>query len=95
MLFGYAGLNPTEAYAFYTETYIERDVRSILNIKDHSQFVTFLRLAAGQSGQLLNRTRLANDVGVAVNTIRSWLSVLETGFVISFLRPHHANSANE
>ena len=85
------GLNPTEAYAFYTETYIERDVRSILNIKDRSQFVTFLRLAAGQSAQLLNRTRLANDVGVAVNTISSWLSVLETGFVISFLRPHHAN----
>ena len=85
------GLNPTEAYAFYTETYIERDVRSILNIKDRSGFDTFLRLVAGQSGQLLNRTRLASDVGVAVNTISSWLSVLETGFVVSFLRPHHAN----
>ena len=85
------GLNPTEACAFYTETYIERDVRSILNIKDRSLFDTFLRLVAGQSGQLLNRTRLAGDVGVAVNTISSWLSVLETGFVVSFLRPHHAN----
>ena len=85
------GLNPTEAYAFYTETYIERDVRSVLNIKDRSLFDTFLRLAAGQSGQLLNRARLADDVGVAVNTINSWLSVLETGFVVSFLRPHHAN----
>ena len=85
------GLNPTEACAFYTETYIQRDVRSILNIKDRSLFDTFLRLVAGQSGQLLNRTRLASDVGVAVNTISSWLSVLETGFVISFLRPHHAN----
>ena len=85
------GLNPTEACAFYTETYIQRDVRSILNIKDRSLFDTFLRLVAGQSGQLLNRTRLASDVGVAVNTISSWLSVLETGFVVSFLRPHHAN----
>jgi uncharacterized protein len=85
------GLNPTEACAFYTETYIERDVRSVLNIKDRSLFDIFLRLVAGQSGQLLNRSRLADDVGVAVSTINSWLSVLETGFVISFLRPHHAN----
>ncbi|MGD9128363.1 MAG: ATP-binding protein [Planctomycetia bacterium] len=84
-------LNPTDAYAFYTETYIERDVRLILNLKDRSQFDTFLRLCAGRSGQVLNMTGLASDVGVSVNTIKSWLSVLETGFVISFLQPHQAN----
>jgi predicted AAA+ superfamily ATPase len=84
-------LNPTEAYAYYTETYIERDVRSILQLKDRSLFATFLRLCAGRSGQLLNLTSLANDAGVSVNTIKSWLSVLETGFIISFLQPHHAN----
>lgn len=84
-------LNPTEAYAFYTETYIERDVRLILNLKDHSMFAIFLKLCAGRSGQVLSLTSLANDVGVSVNTIKSWLSVLETGFIISFLQPHHAN----
>lgn len=84
-------LNSTEAYAYYTETYIERDVRSILHLKDRSLFATFLRLCAGRSGQVLNITNLANDVGVSVNTIKSWLSVLETGFMISFLQPHHAN----
>ncbi|MBN1943781.1 MAG: ATP-binding protein [Phycisphaerae bacterium] len=84
-------LNPTEAHAFYTETYIERDVRSILQLKDRSLFATFLRLCAGRSAQVLNLTNLANDVGVSVNTIKSWLSVLETGFMISFLQPHHAN----
>ena len=84
-------LNPTDAYAFYTETYLERDVRLILNLKDRSQFDTFLRLCAGRSGQLLNMTSLAGDVGVSVNTVKSWLSVLETGFAISFLRPHQAN----
>lgn len=84
-------LNPTDAYAFYTETYIERDVRLILNLKDRSQFDRFLRLCAGRSGQVLNMTSLASDVGVSVNTIKSWLSVLETGFIVSFLHPHQAN----
>ncbi|MFA5075757.1 MAG: ATP-binding protein [Candidatus Babeliales bacterium] len=84
-------LNPTEACAFYTETYMERDVRSLLHIKDRSLFVTFLGLCAGRSGQVLNLTNLANDVGVSVNTVKSWLSVLETGFIVSFLPPHHAN----
>lgn len=85
------GLNPTDAYAFYTETYIERDVRSVLALKDRLQFDRFLRLCAGRSGQVLNMASLGSDVGVSANTIKSWLSVLETGFVVSFLQPHHKN----
>lgn len=84
-------LNPTEAYAFYVETYLERDVRALLQIKDRSMFELFLRLCAGRTGQLLNMTSLSNDVGVSVHTIKSWLSVLEASFIICFLRPHHAN----
>jgi len=84
-------LDPTEAYAFYVETYLERDVRGLLNIRDRSMFELFLRLCAGRTGQLLNMTPLSNDVGVSVHTIKSWLSVLEASFLIYFLRPHHAN----
>ena len=84
-------LNPYEAYAFYLETYIERDVRSLLNIKDHSTFELFIRLSAGRTGQILNMTSLSTEVGVSVHTIKSWLSVLETSFIVYIMQPHHAN----
>lgn len=84
-------LDPREAYAFYVETYLERDVRSIVNIKDRSAFEQFLRLVAGRTGSMLNMTSLSTDTGVSVPTIKSWLSVLESSFIVSLLRPHHAN----
>jgi predicted AAA+ superfamily ATPase len=84
-------LAPSEAYAFYVETYLERDVRTLLSIKERTGFEAFLRLCAGRTGQLLNMTSLSVDVGVGVHTIKAWLSVLEASFIVAFLRPHHAN----
>lgn len=84
-------LDPTEAYAFYVETYLERDVRALLEIRNRSAFELFLRLCAGRTGQLLNLTALSNDVGVSAHTVKSWLSVLEASFLVYLLQPHHAN----
>jgi predicted AAA+ superfamily ATPase len=75
----------------YLHTYVERDVRGMLNIRDLSGFQRFIGLCAGNAGQLLNTVRLGSDVGVSHNTVRAWLSVLEAGFVLHLLRPHHEN----
>lgn len=82
-------LNPTEALSFYLHTYVERDVRSLLNIKKLSAFERFLKSCANQIGQLLNYSALANDSGVDQKTIKSWLSVLEARYIIYFLKPYH------
>ncbi len=85
------GLPPEVWLADYVRTYVERDVRELLNVVDLESFGRFLRLAAGRSGQLLNLTSLANDCGVTHTTARRWLSILEASFLIALLRPHHAN----
>ncbi|MBT7151503.1 MAG: ATP-binding protein [Deltaproteobacteria bacterium] len=84
-------LDPLEAYAFYFETYIERDVRALINVKDFSLFERFVRLCAGRTGQVLNMSSLAADVGTSVHTIKSWLSVLEASFLVFFMSPHFRN----
>lgn len=84
-------LNPSEAYSFYFETYLERDVRSLINLKDQSMFEKFIRLCAGRTGQLLNMSNLASDVGTSIHTIKSWLSILEASYLIFFLQPHFSN----
>lgn len=84
-------LDPTEALSFYLNTYIERDLRTLINIKDLSRFTTFLKLCAGRSGQLLNFSSLGNDCGVSHNTISHWISMLEASFIIKLLRPYHNN----
>ncbi|MFQ5685648.1 MAG: ATP-binding protein [Candidatus Scalindua sp.] len=84
-------LNPTEALAFYTATYLERDVRSIIQVQDLSRFEMFLKICATQTGQILNLSHLSNECGIAVNTVKSWLSVLESSYIIFLLRPHHKN----
>ena len=84
-------LNPTEALAFYTATYLERDVRSIIQVQDLSRFEMFLKICATQTGQILNLSHLSNECGIAVNTVKSWLSVLEASYIIFLLRPHHKN----
>lgn len=84
-------LNPTEALAFYTNTYLERDVRNLLAIRDLSKFEVFLKLCASRTGQILNVAGLGNDCGVTHNTAKSWLSVLEASYIIHFVRPHHRN----
>ncbi len=84
-------LNPTEANSFYVETYIERDVRSFLNVKDLRTFTTFLRLCAARSGQILNMQSLGNDCGVNHSTIKSWISVLEASYILYLLKPYYKN----
>jgi len=85
------GLNPTEALSFYTNTYLERDLREIKEIKNLSQFESFLKLCASNIGQILNKNRLANDIGVDSKTVDSWLSVLQASFIIYLLPPHFKN----
>src|SRR6185312_12052247 len=75
----------------YISTYIERDVRQIKNISNLTLFERFLRLCAGRIGQLLNMHNLAIEAGVDGKTVASWLSVLESSFIIHLLKPHHQN----
>ena len=82
---------PQEWYAGYTTTYLERDVRQILNVTDLAAFQTFLRLCAGRTAQLLNLSQLGADCGITHNTARAWLTVLEAGYVAFRLAPYHAN----
>lgn len=78
-------------HASYVQTYLERDVRTLRQIGDLTQFQIFLRLLAARSGQLLDLSGLARDLGVAVNTAKAWLSVLEATYQVFVLRPYFAN----
>ena len=78
-------------YPNYVKTYLERDVRDWLQIKDMIQFQTFLRLCAARTGSLFNASELSCEVGVSVNTIKSWLSVLQTSYIIMILPPYFEN----
>ena len=82
---------PTQAYSNYYQTYVERDIRQLINLKDFSLFEKFIKLLAGRVGQLLNHSSLANDVGVTVATIKHWLSILEASFIIYKLPPYFEN----
>lgn len=84
-------INSSDWYSNYIQTYIERDVRQIKNISDLSLFRKFVKLCAGRSGQILNMSLLGADCGVNHNTIRSWLSILETSYIIYFLNPYYKN----
>jgi len=78
-------------HSSYVQTYLERDVRSLRQVGDLMSFQSFLRALAARAGQLLNLTDVARDLGVAVNTAKAWLSVLEATFQVMVLRPYHAN----
>jgi predicted AAA+ superfamily ATPase len=78
-------------HASYVQTYLERDVRTLRQIGDLTQFQNFLRALAARSAQLLNLTDLARDLGVAVNTAKAWLSVLEATYQVTVLRPYFVN----
>lgn len=88
-------INPTrDAHlwqASYIQTYLERDVRNLRNLGDLTQFQVFLRALAARSAQILNLSELARDVGVAVNTAKDWISILEASFQIFILRPYYVN----
>jgi len=84
-------LDAREWLASYYGTYVERDVRDILNIGDLRTFRNFVRLCAGRCGQLLNLSSLAADCGITHPTARQWLSVLEASYIVCLLQPHHKN----
>ncbi len=84
-------LNPSVWYANYTRTYIERDVRQMIQVRDLSTFQRFVRMCAARTGQLLNLSSLANDCGITHNTARSWISILEASYIIYLLKPHFKN----
>lgn len=79
---------PHTAYANYYQTYVERDVRQLIRIKDASLFEKFIKLLAGRVGQIINYQSLANDVGVDNKTVKQWLSILEASFIVFKLPPY-------
>ncbi len=85
------GPEPERLYADYFRTYVERDVRQLVNLRNLRQFEIFIRLLAGRVAQLLNIDSIAGDVGVSATTVKEWLSLLEASYVIRFLRPYYRN----
>lgn len=83
----------TDYYPYYIQTYVERDVRLMKNIGDLSKFIRFIKLCAGRIGQLLNLSSLANECGVAVSTISTWISILEASYICYLLKPDYNNYA--
>jgi len=84
-------LAPEQWFANYLVTYVERDVRQLIEVKNLSLFQRFIKLCAARCGQLLNLSSLASDCGVSHNTVRAWISVLEASYVVFLLQPHHQN----
>lgn len=84
-------IEPTLWLDAYITTYIERDVRQIVNIQDTLAFQRFLALCAGSVGQLFNASRIGNDCGLNHGTVAKWLSVLEASYIAYRLAPHHRN----
>jgi predicted AAA+ superfamily ATPase len=82
---------PSVAYGNYFKTYVERDVRQLINLKDSMLFEKFMKLLAGRVGQLIDYASLAGDVGVDSKTIKHWISILEASYIIFRLSPYYEN----
>ncbi len=75
----------------YIQTYLERDVRQVVNVGDINSFSKFLKLCAVYTAQILNLSELARDTGVSVPTAKRWISALETSHQVRLLPPYHKN----
>jgi len=84
-------LEPHPWYGNYVRTYLERDVRQLIKVRELGTFQRFLKLCAARTGQLLNLSSLANDCGITHNTAKAWISVLEASYIVHLLPPHHRN----
>jgi len=84
-------LKPEHFFNGYLQTYVERDVRALINLKDLNRFQHFLTLLAGRIGQVINYTSLSNDTGVSATTIKNWISVLKASYVVFELPPFFEN----
>ena len=82
---------PDDYYPAYISTYVERDLRNLKDINDLGKFIRFLKMCAARVGQLLNKSSLANDCGISVPTADSWLSILESSYILFLLKPDHKN----
>ena len=83
--------NPNKTYRNYYETYLERDLRHLLQIKDLSLFQKFVCICAGRIGNLFNASAIAGETGISVSTAKSWMSILEASYVILLLQPFYDN----
>ena len=83
--------NSHDWFASYITTYIERDIRQLINIREIGSFQKFIKLCAGRTGQLLNLSALASEAGISTANARIWLSALETSDIIYLLTPYHKN----
>jgi hypothetical protein len=84
-------LKPDTWYANYVMTYVERDVRQVVNVRELNTFQRFIRMCAARCGQLLNLSGLASDCGITHNTAKAWISVLEASYIVFLLYPHYRN----
>ncbi len=84
-------IRPSTFYKNYISTYIEKDVRLLKNIEKRDLFIKFIKILAGRTGQILNTTAISEDCGISHNTVKEWISVLETSYIIHKLLPFHKN----
>lgn len=84
-------ITPIAHFRTYVRTYVERDVRQVINVKNLDQFQRFMQLCAGRVGSVLNFESLANDVGISNPTIRAWISVLQASYLVHLLPPYFEN----
>lgn len=86
-----ADLRAADWYPSYIQTYLERDVRQIINVGDINSYRNFIRVCAGRCGQIINLSSIGNDIGVSYQTIKKWLSILEQSYIIFLLQPYYKN----
>jgi predicted AAA+ superfamily ATPase len=84
-------IEPVYFFPNYIETYLQRDVRLLKNIENQTDFVRFVKLCAGRVGNILDLSSLARDANIAVNTVKSWLSILEASYILYFVQPYSGN----
>ncbi|NGX60882.1 MAG: hypothetical protein K940chlam9_00356 [Chlamydiae bacterium] len=84
-------ISPQDWYPNYLNTYVERDIRELRNVANLTQFQRFIKLCAGRVGQLVNFSDLGRDAGLSFHTVKEWLSLLETSYILFFLQPYHKN----
>ena len=84
-------IEPVHFFPHYIETYLQRDIRLLRNIENLTAFMRFIKLCAGRVGNILDLSSLANDANISVNTVKSWLSILEASYILYFIQPYSNN----
>jgi predicted AAA+ superfamily ATPase len=84
-------IDPSVFYSNYINTYLEKDVTELINIRDTNSFRTFIALCASRAGQLLNMSALANDCNISQPTAKAWMSILESSYIVFLMQPYYEN----